>query len=60
MWPDGTGEPNKEGIKYYNCLIDALLEKGYSKIYSGMLSSNIYISSIKILALLSNQESSLL
>jgi len=26
---DGTGEPNTEGIKYYNTLIDALLEKGY-------------------------------
>ncbi|XP_057465563.1 putative beta-glucosidase 41 isoform X1 [Actinidia eriantha] len=25
---DGTGEPNPEGIDYYNSLIDALLEKG--------------------------------
>ncbi|GAU49788.1 hypothetical protein TSUD_94290 [Trifolium subterraneum] len=25
--PDGTGEPNTEGIKYYNTFIDALLEK---------------------------------
>ena len=27
---DGTGEPNPEGIDYYNSLIDALLEKGHS------------------------------
>lgn len=25
---DGTGEPNPQGIQYYNSLIDALLEKG--------------------------------
>ncbi|KAK7342598.1 hypothetical protein VNO80_25554 [Phaseolus coccineus] len=28
IFPNGTGEPNKEGITYYNSLIDALLEKG--------------------------------
>ncbi|KAK4576372.1 hypothetical protein RGQ29_027081 [Quercus rubra] len=28
IFPNGTGEPNAEGINYYNCLIDALLEKG--------------------------------
>ncbi|GKV15795.1 hypothetical protein SLEP1_g26546 [Rubroshorea leprosula] len=28
IFPNGTGEPNPEGIKYYNRLIDALLEKG--------------------------------
>ncbi|XP_077211070.1 beta glucosidase 41 isoform X1 [Tasmannia lanceolata] len=28
IFPNGTGEPNQEGIDYYNSLIDALLEKG--------------------------------
>ncbi|KAF3453556.1 hypothetical protein FNV43_RR03996 [Rhamnella rubrinervis] len=28
IFPNGTGEPNREGINYYNSLIDALLEKG--------------------------------
>ncbi|KAF5728354.1 Beta glucosidase 41 isoform 1 [Tripterygium wilfordii] len=28
IFPNGTGEPNPEGIKYYNSLIDSLLEKG--------------------------------
>ncbi|XP_074290565.1 putative beta-glucosidase 41 [Silene latifolia] len=28
IFPNGTGEPNPEGISYYNNLIDALLEKG--------------------------------
>ncbi|KAM0937059.1 putative beta-glucosidase [Dioscorea sansibarensis] len=28
IFPDGTGEPNSEGINYYNNLINALLEKG--------------------------------
>ncbi|KAG5032989.1 hypothetical protein JHK82_016556 [Glycine max] len=28
IFPNGTGEPNKEGIKYYNSLIDSLLVKG--------------------------------
>ncbi|XP_048235089.1 putative beta-glucosidase 41 isoform X1 [Ricinus communis] len=28
IFPNGTGEPNSEGIEYYNSLIDALLEKG--------------------------------
>ncbi|XP_058072984.1 putative beta-glucosidase 41 isoform X2 [Magnolia sinica] len=28
IFPNGTGEPNPEGIDYYNSLIDALLEKG--------------------------------
>ncbi|KAK6934372.1 Glycoside hydrolase family 1 [Dillenia turbinata] len=27
IFPNGTGEPNTEGIDYYNSLIDALLEK---------------------------------
>lgn len=29
---DGTGEPNQEGIDYYNSLIDALVEKGHTEI----------------------------
>jgi hypothetical protein len=28
--PDGTGEPNEEGLNYYNSLIDAVLDKGNS------------------------------
>ncbi|KAJ4848417.1 putative beta-glucosidase 41 [Turnera subulata] len=28
IFPNGTGDPNPEGINYYNSLIDALLEKG--------------------------------
>ncbi|XP_074561488.1 beta-glucosidase 25-like isoform X1 [Curcuma longa] len=28
IFPNGTGEPNQEGISYYNNLLDALLEKG--------------------------------
>ncbi|XP_022716987.1 putative beta-glucosidase 41 isoform X2 [Durio zibethinus] len=28
IFPDGAGEPNVEGISYYNRLIDALIEKG--------------------------------
>lgn len=28
IFPNGTGEPNPEGINYYNNLIDTLLEKG--------------------------------
>lgn len=28
IFPNGTGEPNPEGIEYYNNLIDALLHKG--------------------------------
>ncbi|CAM8987874.1 unnamed protein product [Rhodiola kirilowii] len=28
IFPNGTGEPNQEGIDYYNNLIDALLVKG--------------------------------
>jgi hypothetical protein len=27
---DGTGEPNEEGLNYYNSLIDVLLDKGIS------------------------------
>ncbi|KAI5674833.1 hypothetical protein M9H77_15197 [Catharanthus roseus] len=36
IFPNGTGLPNPEGIKYYNNLIDALLEKGiepYATLY---------------------------
>ncbi|KAH7544266.1 hypothetical protein JRO89_XS15G0138200 [Xanthoceras sorbifolium] len=33
IFPNGTGEPNAEGIDYYNRFIDALLEKGCSEIY---------------------------
>jgi beta-glucosidase len=28
IFPNGTGEPNVEGLNYYNSLIDALLDKG--------------------------------
>lgn len=28
IFPNGTGEPNQEGISYYSKLLDALLEKG--------------------------------
>ncbi|KAL1363243.1 hypothetical protein HN51_011435 [Arachis hypogaea] len=28
IFPNGSGEPNAEGIKYYNSFIDALLKKG--------------------------------
>ncbi|KAJ7014862.1 beta-glucosidase 41 isoform X1 [Populus alba x Populus x berolinensis] len=28
IFPNGTGVPNQEGIDYYSCLIDTLLEKG--------------------------------
>ncbi|KAL1823408.1 hypothetical protein ACET3Z_010186 [Daucus carota] len=28
IFPNGTGEPNPDGLKYYNSLIDYLLEKG--------------------------------
>ncbi|KAI4333785.1 hypothetical protein L6164_018548 [Bauhinia variegata] len=28
IFPNGTGEPNPEGLNYYNCLINALLDKG--------------------------------
>uniref|UniRef100_A0A0E0HUM4 Beta-glucosidase n=1 Tax=Oryza nivara TaxID=4536 RepID=A0A0E0HUM4_ORYNI len=28
IFPNGTGEPNEEGLSYYNSLIDALLDKG--------------------------------
>ncbi|KAL3638378.1 putative beta-glucosidase 41 [Castilleja foliolosa] len=31
--PNGTGQPNPEGIQYYNNLIDALLEKPYATLY---------------------------
>ncbi|KAL2476199.1 putative beta-glucosidase 41 [Abeliophyllum distichum] len=36
IFPNGTGEPNLEGIQYYNNLIDALTEKGiepYATLY---------------------------
>ncbi|XP_068644980.1 putative beta-glucosidase 41 [Aristolochia californica] len=36
IFPNGTGEPNPEGIAYYNSFIDALLEKGiepYATLY---------------------------
>lgn len=38
---DGTGEPNLEGIEYYNSLIDALLGKGFS--ITGLNESNSHI-----------------
>ncbi|XP_066369465.1 beta-glucosidase 25-like isoform X2 [Miscanthus floridulus] len=28
IFPNGTGEPNEEGLNYYNSLIDVLLDKG--------------------------------
>ncbi|THG11328.1 hypothetical protein TEA_004291 [Camellia sinensis var. sinensis] len=28
IFPNGTGEPNPEGIEYYNCIIDSSLERG--------------------------------
>uniref|UniRef100_A0A0D9WTC9 4-hydroxy-7-methoxy-3-oxo-3,4-dihydro-2H-1,4-benzoxazin-2-yl glucosidebeta-D-glucosidase n=1 Tax=Leersia perrieri TaxID=77586 RepID=A0A0D9WTC9_9ORYZ len=28
IFPNGTGEPNEDGLSYYNNLIDALLDKG--------------------------------
>ncbi|OAO90755.1 hypothetical protein AXX17_AT5G53660 [Arabidopsis thaliana] len=28
IFPNGTGEVNPDGVKYYNSLIDALLAKG--------------------------------
>nr|CAB3468790.1 unnamed protein product [Digitaria exilis] len=28
IFPNGTGEPNEEGLNYYNSLIDTLLDKG--------------------------------
>ena len=31
--PDGTGEVNREGVKYYNTLIDALLAHGMNSFY---------------------------
>ena len=31
--PDGTGEVNWEGVKYYNKLIDALLARGMNSFY---------------------------
>ncbi|KAG6634530.1 hypothetical protein CIPAW_12G124900 [Carya illinoinensis] len=36
IFPNGTGEPNPEGINYYNGFIDALLDKGiqpYATLY---------------------------
>ncbi|KAL8237807.1 hypothetical protein R6Q59_018888 [Mikania micrantha] len=36
IFPNGTGEPNPQGIEYYNNLIDSLLEKGiepYATLY---------------------------
>ncbi|KAI3753854.1 hypothetical protein L2E82_25918 [Cichorium intybus] len=36
IFPNGTGQPNPQGIKYYNNLIDSLLEKGiqpYATLY---------------------------
>ncbi|KAK4491981.1 hypothetical protein RD792_002766 [Penstemon davidsonii] len=36
IFPNGTGEPNPDGIEYYNNLIDALLERGiqpYATLY---------------------------
>ncbi|XP_022879001.1 putative beta-glucosidase 41 isoform X1 [Olea europaea var. sylvestris] len=36
IFPNGTGQPNSEGIQYYNNLIDALIKKGiepYATLY---------------------------
>ncbi|GAB2277873.1 Putative beta-glucosidase 41 [Dionaea muscipula] len=49
IFPNGTGDPNPEGIAYYNSLIDGLLEKGsnsninsFSFVKKNMITVTVY------------------
>lgn len=41
LFTDGTGEPNPEGINYYNNLIDTLLEKGEFVVITSILNKTL-------------------